>query len=122
MYINIRDKPLLMKKGTGLKILIKSKRAQTDITRLSQFAVDLLIVGIVVVLAFLLMGSFQSTLTANYEATAAVNTTIDNVNSAFNTIASLPPLVLVVAAVIVIPVIAIAFNFRRTIKKEESYE
>ena len=77
-------------KKESLKTLMKNKRAQTDIAGLSQFAVALLVVGIVVVVAFLITGSFQTTLNKNGEATAAVNTTIGNVNSALIITASPP--------------------------------
>jgi Na+/proline symporter len=103
---------------TSLKTLMKSKRAQTDIAGLSQFAVALLVVGIVVVVAFLITGSFQTTLNKNGEATAAVNTTISNVNSAFSTIASLPPIILVVATVIIISIAVVILKFKKINKGE----
>jgi uncharacterized protein (UPF0333 family) len=110
-------------KKESLKTLMKSKRAQADIAGLAQFAVALLVVAIVVVVAFLITGSFQKTLTTNHEATAAVNTTIGNVNSAFSTIASYLPLIaLVVVAAIIITIVVVAFNFRRAGRGEESYD
>ena len=105
---------------TKLKMLQKSRRGQMDIMGLSGFAIALLVVGIVVVVAFLITGSFQTTLTANHEATSAVNTSIGNVNSAFNTIASYLPLIaLVVVAGIIITVVVLSFNFGGKRKSEE---
>ncbi len=94
------------------KMLSKSRKGQMDIMGLSGFAIALLVVGIVVVVAFLITGSFQTTLTTNHEATAAVNTSLTNVNSAFSTIASYLPLIaLVVVAGIIITVVVLSFRF-----------
>ena len=105
---------------TKLKMLQKSRRGQMDIMGLSGFAIALLVVGIVVVVAFLILGSFQTTLTTNHEATAAVNTSITNVSSAFSTIASYLPLIaLVVVAGIIITVVVLSFKLGGRRKSEE---
>ena len=70
------------------KMLQMSKKGQMGVGNLTGFTIALLVVGIVVVVAFLIIGSFQTTLTKNGEATSAVNTSISNVSSAFSTIAS----------------------------------
>ena len=94
------------------KMLQMSKKGQMGIGNLTGFTIALLVVGIVVVVAFLIVGSFQTTLTKNGEATTAVNTSIGNVNSAFSTIASyLPLIVLVVVAGIIITVVVLSFAF-----------
>ena len=102
--------------------MLKSKRGQMgmDIMGLSGFAIALLVVGIVVVVAFLITGSFQTTLNKNGEATTAVNTSIANVNSAFSTIASYLPLIaLVVVAGIIITVVVLSFQFNRGRRSED---
>ena len=100
--------------------LMKSKKGQMGVQNLSGFAIALLVVGIVVVVAFLIMGSFQTTLTKNGEATSAVNTSIGNVNSAFSTIASYLPLIaLVVVAGIIITVVVLSFAFGQSRRSED---
>ena len=100
--------------------LMKSKKGQMGVQNLSGFAIALLVVGIVVVVAFLIMGSFQTTLTKNGEATSAVNTSIGNVNSAFSTIASYLPLIaLVVVAGIIITVVVLSFAFGGSRRSED---
>ena len=94
------------------KMLQMSKKGQMGVGNLTGFTIALLVVGIVVVVAFLIIGSFQTTLTKNGEATTAVNTSISNVSSAFSTIASYLPLIaLVVVAGIIISVVVLSFAF-----------
>ena len=94
------------------KMLQMSKKGQMDIGNLPGFAISSLVFSIVVVVAFLIIGSFQTTLTKNGEATTAVNTSIGNVSSAFSTIASYLPLIaLVVVAGIIISVVVLSFAF-----------
>jgi hypothetical protein len=89
-----------------------SKKGQMGVGNLSGFAIALLVVGIVVVVAFLIMGSFQTTLTKNGEATTAVNTSIGNVNSALKIIITFPGPLFVVAGIIIVVVSSFAFRRR----------
>ncbi len=66
--------------------MLKSRRGQADIIGLLKFAITLLVVGIVVVVAFIILGSFSSILTANNEITAAANTSMGDVNGALQVI------------------------------------
>ncbi len=94
------------------KMLQMSKKGQMGVGNLSGFAIALLPEGILGVIFSLIIWSFQTTLTKNGEATTAVNTSIGNVNSAFSTIASyLPLIVLVVVAGIIITVVVLSFAF-----------
>ena len=94
------------------KMLQMSKKGQMGVGNLSGFAIALLVVGIVVVVAFLIMGSFQTTLTKNGEATTAVNTSIGNVNSALKIIITFPGPLFVVAGIIIVVVSSFAFRRR----------
>lgn len=107
-----------MKSTTKMKVKL-SRKGQIGINQLSGFAIALLLVGIVVVVAFLITGSFQTTLQKNGEATTSVNTSIANVNTGFSTIAAYLPLIaLVVVAGIIIGVVVLSFNFGGERRKE----
>ena len=93
------------------KMLQMSRKGQMSVDNLSGFTIALLVVGIVVVIAFLIRGSFQTTLTRNGEATTAVNISISNVNNALNTIVAIPITILVIVAGIIITVVVLSFAF-----------
>ena len=88
------------------KMLQMSRKGQMGVGNLSVFAIQLLVVGIVVVVGFLIIGSFQTTLTKNGEATIAVNTSIGNVNSALSTISNTRIKILVVLVGIIAGIIS----------------
>ena len=94
------------------KMLQMSKKGQMGIGNLTGFTIAWLSAGILGVIFSLIIGSFQTTLTRNGEATTAVNTSISNMNSAFSTIASYLPLIaLVVVAGIIITVVVLSLAF-----------
>ena len=99
------------------KMLQMSRKGQMDIGNLPGFAISSLVFSIVVVVAFLIIGSFQTTLTKNGEATTTVNTSISNVNSALNITITFPsPFLVIVAGIIItgiISVVVLSFAFRR---------
>ncbi|MCL4397070.1 hypothetical protein M1494_01860 [Candidatus Parvarchaeota archaeon] len=73
------------------------------------YAVGIFVLGIVIVMAFSIIGSFHTTLNNNGMATNNINTTINNVNFGINTISSTPTLLVVIAGIIVTAVF-ISFN------------
>ena len=102
------------------KMLQMSRKGQMDIGNLPGFAISSLVFSIVVVVAFLIIGSFQTTLTKNGEATTTVNTSISNVNSALNITITFPsPFLVIVAGIIITGIIitgvvlSFAFGGRR---------
>ena len=100
-------------------MLQMSRKGQMSVDNLSGFTIALLVVGIVVVIAFLIRGSFQTTLTRNGEATTAVNISISNVNNALNTIVAIPITILVTIAVVIIEIIVVVLSFVFGGRREE---
>lgn len=96
------------------KMLQMSRKGQMGVGNLSVFAIQLLVVGIVVVVALSIRGSFKATLNHNGEATTAVNTSISNVNSALKITITFPgPLPVVAVIIIAVAVSSFAFVRRR---------
>ena len=94
------------------KMLQMSRKGQMGIGNLPGFVIALLVVGIVVVVALSIIGSFKTTLNHNREATTAVNTLISNVNSALKIIITFPGPLFVVAGIIIVVVSSFAFRRR----------
>ena len=94
------------------KMLQMSRKGQMGVGNLTGFVIALLVVGIVVVVALSIRGSFKATLNHNGEATTAVNTSISNVNSALKIIITFPGPLFVVAGIIIVVVSSFAFRRR----------
>ena len=93
------------------KMLQMSKNGQLGIGNMSTFTIASLFGGIIFLVVLSIMGSFQTILSKNGEATIAVNTSIGNVNSALNTITNIPIIILVIVAGIIITVVVLSFAF-----------
>ena len=122
MISNYRKEAILPKniQRRIMKVKIKilsSKRGQMGVGNLSGFAISLLVVGIVVVVAFFIMGSFQTILTKNGEDTPAVNASITDTNNSFSIIQNLPPVTIGIALSIIL--VILFFIFRRGRREEE---
>jgi type II secretory pathway component PulF len=81
---------------------------------LSDFTISLLVVGVVVVVAFFIIGSFQTTLTKNGEGTPAVNASITDTNNSFSIIQNMPPVIIGIALFLIL----IFFRFGRSGREE----
>ncbi len=97
--------------------ILSSKRGQIGVGDLSGFAISLLVVGIVVVVAFFIMGSFQTILTKNGEDTPAVNASITDTNNSFSIIQNLPSVTIGITLSIIL--VILFFIFRRGRREEE---
>ena len=122
MISNYRKEAILPKniQRRIMKVKIKilsSKRGQIGVGDLSGFAISLLVVGIVVVVAFFIMGSFQTILTKNGEDTPAVNASITDTNNSFSIIQNLPSVTIGITLSIIL--VILFFIFRRGRREEE---
>ena len=122
MISNYRKEAILPKniQRRIMKVKIKilsSKRGQIGVGNLSGFAISLLVVGIVVVVAFFIMGSFQTILTKNGEDTPAVNASITDTNNSFSIIQNLPSVTIGITLSIIL--VILFFIFRRGRREEE---
>ena len=93
--------------------ILSSKRGQIGVGDLSGFAISLLVVGIVVVVAFFIMGSFQTILTKNGEDTPDVNASITDTNNSFSIIQNLPPVTIGIALSIILVILFFIFRIGR---------
>lgn len=75
-------------------------------------AIGLLVIGIVVFVALLIMGSFQTTINKNGEATNGANTAISNSESSFNLMLAIP-IVISLAVFILLIIRSLSFGGRK---------
>jgi heme/copper-type cytochrome/quinol oxidase subunit 2 len=87
-----------------------SQKGQMSVTNLSGFAIALLVVGIVVVVAFLITGSFQTTLIKNGEDTPTINASMVDTNNAFGIIQNLPPVIIGIVLFLISAIIFLRFR------------